>query len=62
MLFRSLETIPLNRHLDDAQFKKILEGRQSNFAYHGKELVKSLVPLRAYEGVRALAFKLTGKH
>lgn len=53
----ALETIPLNRHTDDDAFKEILAGRPATLTYHGKELVKSLVPARVYERLRGLRFK-----
>ncbi|MCU0783750.1 MAG: polysaccharide deacetylase family protein [Verrucomicrobia bacterium] len=53
----ALETVPLNRHTTDRQFQKILAGRQSRFLYLGKQAAKALVPARAYERLRALAFR-----
>ena len=58
----ALETIPVNRHTDDAKFRKILEFRQTRYVYVGKQAMKALVPSRTYERLRNLLFKLAGKN
>jgi peptidoglycan/xylan/chitin deacetylase (PgdA/CDA1 family) len=58
----ALETIPINRHTDDAKFREILAGRQTNHLYFGKEAVKAILPARAYEQTRTLLFKLAGRN
>ncbi len=59
--FRSLETIPINRHTNGRQFQKILEGKQPHLLYFGKQAAKALVPARAYERLRGWIFKLKRK-
>lgn len=58
----SLETVPINRYTTDRQFQKILAGRQSRLPYLAKEAAKALVPIRAYERLRALVFRRTQSH
>ena len=58
----ALETIPINRHTDDAQFQRILAGRQTNHLYLGKEALKAILPARAYEQTRTLLFRLAGRN
>ncbi len=54
----ALETIPINRHTASAgQFQKILQGKQPHFLYLCKEIIKTMVPLRAYEQMRQWLFK-----
>ena len=58
----ALECIPINRHTDQEYFQKILAARQGRSLYFGKQAMKALLPARAYEGLRNLAFKLTGRN
>jgi peptidoglycan/xylan/chitin deacetylase (PgdA/CDA1 family) len=53
-----LETIPINHYTDDEQFIKLLEPRGRSLLYTGKETLKRLLPMRGYEKLRRLAFKL----
>lgn len=53
-----LQTVPLNRHIGDRQFQRILSGKSPRLAYAGKEAVKALLPARAYEQLRGWLFKL----
>jgi len=58
-----LETIPINRYTDDGKFRRIIEARhQTRIMYFGKQAMKSLVPTRAYERIRNLLFKLSGRN
>jgi peptidoglycan/xylan/chitin deacetylase (PgdA/CDA1 family) len=58
----NLEAVPLHRYMTDRQFHRILAGRQSGLIYRGKELVKPLVPIRAYERFRALMIRTIRTH
>jgi peptidoglycan/xylan/chitin deacetylase (PgdA/CDA1 family) len=59
----SLETIPINRYTDDAKFRHVMEARhQTRLMYIGKQAMKSLVPSRAYERIRNLLFKFSGRN
>lgn len=58
----ALETVPLNRHTNTAQFGKILQGKQPRLLYIGKQAAKAIVPLRAYERIRTWMFKLGRKN
>jgi hypothetical protein len=57
----ALETIPLNHSFNDKRFLSILEGKDSwfLFLYKGKETLKRFIPLRGYELLRSLVFKLS---
>lgn len=57
-----LETVPLNRHTTKRKFDKILEGKQPQLMYFGKQVAKALVPARAYERLRGRLFKLARKN
>ncbi len=58
----ALETVPVNRHLTELQFQKILRGEPPpRLLYFGKQAAKALVPARAYERLRGLVFKCTPK-
>ena len=57
-----METVPVNRHTDDAKFQKIIQHRQSRLPYYAKEAAKTLVPARAYERLRGMLFGLKGKY
>jgi len=58
----ALETVSLNRHTTDAEFQAILHQRRRRSLYLGKEAVKALVPIRVYEQLRRLAFKVARKN
>ncbi len=59
----SIETIPINRYTDDRKFQRIVEARhRRRIAYAGKQALKVIVPSRAYEQMRALLFKLSGRN
>ena len=57
-----LETVPLNRHTNPAQFGKILQGKQPRLLYIGKQAAKAIIPLRAYERVRSWIFNIGRKN
>jgi peptidoglycan/xylan/chitin deacetylase (PgdA/CDA1 family) len=54
----ALETIPINHYTDDAKFIRLLEPRGPSPLYAGKEILKRLLPMRGYERLRRLVFKL----
>lgn len=56
--FTALETVPIYRDTDAAAFAAILAGRQPRGLYAAKETLKALVPIRVYERLRLLAFRL----
>lgn len=60
--FSALETAPLNRHTTKSKFQKILQGKQPQLLYIGKQAAKAIIPLHAYERVRSWLFKLARKH
>ena len=60
--FSALETAPLNRHTTKSKFQKILQGKQPQLLYFGKQAAKAIIPLRAYERIRSWIFKLGRKH
>ncbi len=60
--FGSLETAPLNRHTTPSKFLAILQGKQPQFLYFGKQVAKAIIPLRAYERIRSWMFKLGRNH
>jgi peptidoglycan/xylan/chitin deacetylase (PgdA/CDA1 family) len=55
----ALETIPINRYTNEKRFLNILEGHNGQFLYNAKETLKRLVPLRSYERLRSILFKLS---
>lgn len=56
----ALETVPVHRLMTARQFEAILAGRCSRPLYLAKETLKALVPIRIYERLRALIFRLGG--
>ncbi len=58
----ALETVPVNRHTKAPQFQRILQGKQPQILYFGKQAAKALVPARAYEKLRNLIFKLSRRN
>jgi peptidoglycan/xylan/chitin deacetylase (PgdA/CDA1 family) len=54
-----LETVPINRYVNDRKFLKRLEPRNQPILYAGKEALKRLIPLPAYERVRRALFKFS---
>lgn len=54
----ALETVPINRYTDENKFHKLLEPRRAAALYAGKEILKRMIPLRNYERLRSIAFKL----
>jgi peptidoglycan/xylan/chitin deacetylase (PgdA/CDA1 family) len=54
----ALETVPLNRYTDQQKFLAALEPRGPSLVYAGKEALKRIVPLRTYERLRGMVFKL----
>jgi hypothetical protein len=56
-----LETIPVNHSFNDQRFLSILESKNSwfLFLYNGKETLKRFIPLRIYEFLRRLVFRLS---
>lgn len=55
----ALETIPINRYTNEKRFLNILAGHNGQFLYNAKEALKRLVPLRSYERLRSILFKLS---
>ena len=60
--FTNLETIPVNRHTNERQFQKILEGKQPHLLYFGKQAAKALMPAQTYERLRGWIFKIGRKN
>jgi len=58
----ALETVPLNRHTTRQEFQEILAQRRGRSLYVGKQAMKALIPMRAYEQLRGLVFKVTGRN
>lgn len=54
-----METVPINRYTNDKKFRGILELRNPQMLYAGKEALKRLIPLRFYQIIRRLAFKFS---
>src|SRR6266481_2681222 len=48
----SLDCIPVNRHLAEMEFRRILEFRNIAMMYRGKQIAKKLMPSKLYETVR----------
>ena len=57
----SLDCIPVNRHLTELEFRRILEFRNIAMMYRGKQIAKKLMPSKLYETVRAILFGLVGR-
>jgi hypothetical protein len=57
-----IETIPINRHTDDAKFQRILTGHETHRLYFWKEAVKTVIPARAYERLRSSLFKVSNRN
>ena len=55
----ALETIPINHYVNERKFLKVLASRNKPLLYAGKETLKRLIPLPAYERLRKLIFKLS---
>lgn len=55
----ALETVPINRHVNERKFVRILESRRTPLLYAGKEALKRLVPLPMYERLRKLLFSFS---
>lgn len=58
-----LECLPLNRAIAADRFGKVLDGRGLAWLkalYLGKQAIKALIPLRAYESARAAVFRSRG--
>jgi peptidoglycan/xylan/chitin deacetylase (PgdA/CDA1 family) len=55
----ALETIPINRYMNDRKFLERLESRNKPVLYAAKEALKRLIPLPAYEWVRRTVFKFS---
>jgi len=58
----SLDCIPINRHLTEMEFNRILEFRNMALMYRGKQIAKKLMPSKLYEKVRARLFSLVGRN
>ena len=55
--FAALQCIPVNRHLTEREFQRVLEFRgQSAMLYAAKEITKKMIPSRAYESLRDIVF------
>jgi len=59
--FVSLDSIPVNRHLTEMEFRRILEFRSMAMMYRGKQIAKRIMPSKLYETVRAFLFGLVGR-
>jgi peptidoglycan/xylan/chitin deacetylase (PgdA/CDA1 family) len=57
----ALETIPLNRHITDPAFDRILAGRERRLLYFAKETTKRFLPAAQYERLRNFLFKSAGR-
>jgi peptidoglycan/xylan/chitin deacetylase (PgdA/CDA1 family) len=58
----ALETVPVNRHITELQFQRILGGEAPpRLLYWGKQVAKALVPARAYERLRGLVLEFAPK-
>jgi len=57
-----LECMPVNRHLTDPEFRRILKLRSSAFFYTAKQTAKKLMPARSYESLRNGVFRLLGRN
>jgi peptidoglycan/xylan/chitin deacetylase (PgdA/CDA1 family) len=55
----ALETLPINRYTNEKKFARMLDSRRVPLLYAGKEIVKRLVPLPAYERLRRLMFSFS---
>jgi peptidoglycan/xylan/chitin deacetylase (PgdA/CDA1 family) len=55
----ALEAIPVNRYTQERQFQRILQGKQPQLFYFGKQAAKALVPMRAYAILRRFAFTIS---
>lgn len=55
--FMNLETVPINQYVEDEKFVKLLEARGPSMVYAGKESLKRVLPLAAYEWLRRQVFK-----
>jgi peptidoglycan/xylan/chitin deacetylase (PgdA/CDA1 family) len=58
----ALECVPINRFLTDADFCRLLSGRNMQLAYQAKQVTKRLVPARLYGQLRSVVFGLTGRN
>jgi peptidoglycan/xylan/chitin deacetylase (PgdA/CDA1 family) len=59
--FVSLDCIPVNRHLTEMEFTRILEFRDMALLYRGKQITKKLLPMKLYESVRESLFGMVGR-
>jgi peptidoglycan/xylan/chitin deacetylase (PgdA/CDA1 family) len=60
--FSALECVPINRHLTEGKFRRVLEFRQgSAMLYATKQLAKSLLPSRTYNSLRDIVFRHSAK-
>lgn len=56
----ALETVPIFGDTDVRRFAAVLAGQPSRGLYTLKQTVKALLPIRLYERLRALVFRLRG--
>lgn len=54
----ALETIPINGNMGEDKFDKILQFREFGLMYAGKESLKAFLPMRTYELLRKLIFRI----
>ncbi len=59
--FASLDCIPVNRHLTEMEFRRILEFQSMAMIYRSKQIAKKLIPAKLYETVRGFLFGLVGR-
>ncbi len=55
----ALETVPINHYVTERKFLKVLTSRGKPLIYAGKEALKRMVPLPAYERLRKFVFKFS---
>jgi len=60
--FVSLDCIPVNRHLTEMEFTRLLEFRNMAMIYRGKQIAKKLMPSKLYETAREFLFGLVGRN
>jgi peptidoglycan/xylan/chitin deacetylase (PgdA/CDA1 family) len=57
----ALECIQVTRHFSEADFRRLLEfRRRSAVLYAAKEIIKKMIPSRAYESLRDMVFGHSG--
>ncbi len=57
----ALQCVPLNRHLKEQEFRRILEFRNIQILYNVKQVAKRLMPMGLYERLRVRVFRALGR-